>query len=872
MRERLIPLALIIILTVTFFHQMMLTDKILARGDTYNYFYPYWDIRNAAFRAAELPLWTNNIFMGAPLLANPQLGVYYPLNWLTAPFRAPMAIKISILFHAILAGAGMLFLYRQVIGRQWIAGLTAAAVFVFGGYLGAHVEQINQFQGLAWMPILFAFYHRSLTGESPRRDGLLLAMAWALQIFSGHTQTAFITGMGLGVYGLAFGFAQWPAGAPARNIGRAMMTLGIGALAAVLLAMPQLLPTLELTGLSNRSGGLDVQATAFSLPPGTIGRTILPGYDGQLFGEYVAYLGIIGLGLALWGMAQPNGGKWAWIALAAVGLGLAFGRFNPIYLVLAELPGFNLFRVPARWLSLFALAMAMLAGLGIQTIHSPPLDKSGRRTRLTAFIALFIGAVILLTRFVLDPEPHHIWGDAAIQDSSLALWTLTLLILLALLRLRHRWIPAVAAALMILELFLASLILPYNDLSPPEVYLGQRFTISQLLAYQTEETAPGRTLSISRIFFDPGDIAALRQRYHQLGMDEASQVHALDAVKKQEMLMPNSSLTWGIPTIDGFGGGIAPTVYYSQLSSLLLPDGALRAVDGRLGERMALPDCRGACIPALRWLYQTDTRYIITDKIYDIRRDDRVYDTALAQQWQNVSRLDIPDDRYDEVHILHTDPLESDIAALQIQDDLHITIADWQTLESILSTDHSILAVTAVDSRSQQDFLEIQPPPFERILSSAIKIYRLPSDGSRAHLASRVQILPDDWQGGEEALQIMANGEAVIHGDAEPIEAEAGGQIDIVEYSDTRVALRVQSPSAAYLILKDAYYPGWQATLNDEPTPIFRANVMFRAVAVPAGVSTVVFSFEPRLWQAALYGGLILWLVTLAGLFILRRR
>ena len=875
MYKRLIPLALVIILTLTFFHQMMLTDKILARGDTYNYFYPYWDLRSAAFRAGELPLWTNDIFMGAPLLANPQLGVYYPPNWLTAPFRAPMAIKISILFHAILAGAGMLFLYRQVIGRQWTAGLVAAAVFTFGGYLGAHVEQINQFQGLAWMPILFALYHRSLTGESPRRDGLLLALAWALQIFSGHTQTVFITGVGLGVYGLAVGFAQWQAGAPARNIGRGMMTLGISALAAVLLAMPQLLPTLELTGLSNRSGGLDVQATAFSLPPGTIGRAILPGYDGQLFGEYVAYLGVLGLGLALWGMAAPPaGGKWAWIALAAVGLGLAFGRFNPIYLVLAELPGFNLFRVPARWLSLFTLAMALLAGLGVQSLHSPPIDKSGRRTRLTVFIAMFIGAVILLTRFVLDPEPHHIWGDAAIQDSSLALWTLTLLILLALLRLRHRWIPAVTAALVILELFLASLILPYNDLSPPEVYLGQRFTISQLLAYQAEETAPGRTLAISRIFFDPGDIAALRQRYHQLGMDEASQVHALDAVKKQEMLMPNSSLTWGIPTIDGFGGGILPTVYYSQLSSLLLPDGALPAVDGRLGERMALPDCRGACIPKLRWLHQTDTRYIITDKIYDIRHDDIVYDTALAQQWQNVNRLDIPDDRYDEVRILHTDPLESEIAARRIQDDLHITITDWQTLESILSTDHSILAVTAVSSRSQHDFLEIQPPPLERILSSAIKIYRLPSAKPRAHLASTVQVMPDSRQGSEAALLVLANGaDAVIHGDVESrgFDIESAGQVELMEYSDTRVALRVQSPAEAYLILKDAYYPGWQATLNDAPAPIFRANVMFRAVPVPAGASTLVFSFEPRLWQAALYGGLILWLAALIGLFLLRR-
>ncbi len=876
MLKRLLPFALIILLTLVFFHQMMLTDKILARGDTYNYFYPYWDLRNAAFRAGELPLWSSDIFMGVPLLANPQLGSYYPPNWLTAPFRAPAAIKISILLHAILAGAGMLFLYRQVIGGAWISGLAAAAIFTFGGYLSAHVEQINQFQGLAWMPILFALYHRSLTGARPRRDGLLLALAWALQIFSGHTQTVFISGFGLGLYGLAIGMAAWRAGAPPQKIGRGLVILCLCALTAALLALPQLLPSLELTGISNRSGGLKVQATAFSLPPNIIGRAILPSYDGQLFGEYVTYLGVLGLGLAIWGMlVAPSDRKWAWILLAAVGLGLAFGRLNPIYLVLAELPGFNSFRVPARWLSLFNLAMALLAGLGVQALQPPtglgsPRLYQGRRARLAVFVGIFIGGIILLTRFVLQPNPRDIFGGAAIQDSSLALWLLAWLVLLALLRLRHRWMPLIAAALVIVELFLASLILPYNDLSPPEVYLGQRFTISQLLAYQAEETAPGRTLSISQIYFDPGDIVALRERYHQLGMDMASQFHALDAVKKQEMLMPNLSLTWSIPTIDGFGGGILPTIYYSQFSSLLLPDDALRSVDGRLGERMALPECRGACIPRLEWLQLTDTRYLITDKVYDIWHEDIAYDTALAEQWRRVKRLDNPDDSYDEVRILHTAPLGSGTAARRIQGDLLLTITDWSTLEAILAADHSILAVTLVNSRRQQVFLQVQPPPLERILSSAIKIYRIPPDGSRARLAPTAHILPDSRRGDEAALLALANGGAVIHGDAAApnFEAEAAGRVEFTEYSDTRAALQVQSPTDAWLILHDAYYPGWQATLNNEPVPIFRANVMFRAVRVPAGASTLIFSFEPRLWQMALYGGLLFWAIALACLAV----
>lgn len=76
---RWLPIFALIILSLAFFYKLAFSDMILARGDTYHYFYPYWDARNDAMRAGELPLWTPNIFMGAPLLANPQLGTFYPL-------------------------------------------------------------------------------------------------------------------------------------------------------------------------------------------------------------------------------------------------------------------------------------------------------------------------------------------------------------------------------------------------------------------------------------------------------------------------------------------------------------------------------------------------------------------------------------------------------------------------------------------------------------------------------------------------------------------------------------------------------------------------------------------------------------------------
>ncbi len=88
--------------------------------------------------------------------------------------------------------------------------------------------------------------------------------------------------------------------------------------------------------------------------------------------------------------------------------------------------------------------------------------------------------------------------------------------------------------------------------------------------------------------------------------------------------------------------------------------------------------------------------------------------------------------------------------------------------------------------------------------------------------------------------------------DAGPCAAQPPGGADagpstarIVSYANTRVEIAVSSPACGYLVLFDAFQRWWQASVNDEETPILRANLLFRAVPIPAGASTVVFTFAP---------------------------
>jgi hypothetical protein len=57
----------------------------------------------------------------------------------------------------------------------------------------------------------------------------------------------------------------------------------------------------------------------------------------------------------------------------------------------------------------------------------------------------------------------------------------------------------------------------------------------------------------------------------------------------------------------------------------------------------------------------------------------------------------------------------------------------------------------------------------------------------------------------------------------------------------------------AYLLLTDTFDPGWSATLDSQRVPIRPAYVAFRAVALPAGKHTVVFTYQPAGFTLGLF-------------------
>lgn len=193
-----------------------------------------------------------------------------------------------------------------------------------------------------------------------------------------------------------------------------------GLLLAGLLSAAQLLPLLELTRYSNRSLSLD-QASEFALAPAQllVGLLLPTARAGH---EYVIYTGLIPLLLAPFGLSRQNRWSVFYGLVFVFAVLFALGPHNPLHtLFYYAAPGFRYIRTPARIFFVGALALAVLAGFGVERLVQQPWSVSAKKwlTRLTvalAPLALLVGLGLVF----LTPAGQG-GGTESIRRSALAL-------------------------------------------------------------------------------------------------------------------------------------------------------------------------------------------------------------------------------------------------------------------------------------------------------------------------------------------------------------------------------------------------------------------------------------------------------------------
>jgi hypothetical protein len=90
-------------------------------------------------------------------------------------------------------------------------------------------------------------------------------------------------------------------------------------------------------------------------------------------------------------------------------------------------------------------------------------------------------------------------------------------------------------------------------------------------------------------------------------------------------------------------------------------------------------------------------------------------------------------------------------------------------------------------------------------------------------------------------------------------------------YEADRIVVEVTAQSTGLLVLSEMHYPGWRATLNGEPTEIYRVNGGLRGIVVPRGESSITLEYAPF----SVYAGGAITLLTLLSVlsaWVLSRR
>ncbi|MGH7821216.1 MAG: YfhO family protein, partial [Candidatus Binatia bacterium] len=87
--------------------------------------------------------------------------------------------------------------------------------------------------------------------------------------------------------------------------------------------------------------------------------------------------------------------------------------------------------------------------------------------------------------------------------------------------------------------------------------------------------------------------------------------------------------------------------------------------------------------------------------------------------------------------------------------------------------------------------------------------------------------------------------QALVHGAVDlPADAAPSRDVRITQRSHVRMRLEARLERPGLLVVSEGWYPGWEATVDGRKAPLLRANMMMRAVTLPAGEHVVELRFR----------------------------
>lgn len=413
------------------------SSHILADGDSWLYFYPAHVMLRDFLLSGSLPLWSDMLFAGFPVAADPQLAAWFLPGWpflLLPPVMGFHLKSVAFLFFALL---GTWFYLRRLgcgVAGAWIGALA----FGLGGTMMTRLmiqpTMVAVAAFLPWMALT------TLHRDGVTRNWPVTALLMGGTLLGGHPQVAFIILTAFGLVWLLLAML---------TPGNRMLALGrisVAALLALGVAAVQLLPTAALSRQSVRPEITLEFFASYQFEFATIPLLFFP----FLMGYYkaanwpsfpyqgpwnlnemavapgsqlalVAALLFLGVLIREWVVGrrclpvETRRQALAWASVGTLFFLLSLGINTPLGRLLYHMPVFGLFRAQVRFFVPVQFAIGVCAGLGIHWLIQGLRDREGRDAAwrlLTPWLGWFVLATSTVVCWVLFSDSARVVFEA----------------------------------------------------------------------------------------------------------------------------------------------------------------------------------------------------------------------------------------------------------------------------------------------------------------------------------------------------------------------------------------------------------------------------------------------------------------------------
>ncbi len=511
--------------------------------DSVGQFYPWRAFAADCLQRGVVPLWNPYQFCGTPFVANGQSAVFYPPNLLHVLLGPKAATGVIALLHLSLSACFMWLLLRGLGLRQG-ACIVGGICYAFSAWQMAWLHLPTFISASCWLPLVLHLVLK-LWQQPTAKTVIGLAIALAMVLLAGHLQIAFYVLLA-GVLLVGWRTITDCLKGSWRSAGAGIVRCGMALVLALLLASPQLIPSIELSRLSHRQGAASEQGyaayTGYAVSPASLTTLLYPEAFGSPADPANPYFGVSS-GRMLFNFAE---GAWS-----AGGIGLILGvfallrrrqsgRLMPYFAGVALLaalmatgtvvdrlfyfwvPGFSQSGSPGRALVLWAFAIAALAALGFEKLTND--EAAPKRTAILTFLLVAAGWAAVFGQTAMREaqraEVGYSGGGASPQiPLSFALVGLLILGGIASGKWRSRRTAMALAALVCLEMVVVT-----RDYTP--------------------------SAQSSRLY---GDTALTRRLQADAGHDRIAPINTDWSFRgPQAVLPPNSAMVYHLRDIQGY--------------------------------------------------------------------------------------------------------------------------------------------------------------------------------------------------------------------------------------------------------------------------------------------------------------------------------